>query len=117
MYDEFTCVCLCCIDATAGVGSNEAKGGQPDSSGSHWPQEEEEESGITVLFCFSRGDIKQEILNPTYTLIFLFCYIYIHTGHFFLSYTLLVLGWTLFCLFHLHRFSKVLKTFLKGFGP
>lgn len=78
------CVCLCCIDATAGVGSNEAKGGQPDSSGSHWPQEEEEESGITVLFCFSRGDIKQE---------------------------------NLFCLFHLHRFSKVLKAFLKGFGP
>ncbi len=52
-------------------------------------------------------------------------YIYIHThtltGHFF-RYTLLVPGWTPFCLqnclnYSWHRFNKVLETFLRDFGP
>ncbi len=49
--------------------------------------------------------------------------IYIHTltGHF-IRYTLLVPGWTPFCLQNFlnsswHRFNKVLETFLRGFGP
>ncbi len=43
------------------------------------------------------------------------------TGHF-IRYTLLVPGWTPFCLQNClnsswHRFNKVLKTFLRDFGP
>ncbi len=41
-----------------------------------------------------------------------------HTGTHFIRYTLLVPGWTPFCLNSLwHRFNKVLETFLRDFGP
>ncbi len=49
--------------------------------------------------------------------------IYILTGHgHFIRYTLLVPGWTPFCLQNWlnslwHRFNKVLETFLRDFGP
>ncbi len=50
-------------------------------------------------------------------------YIYIHTltGHI-IMYTLLVPGWTPFCLQNYlnsswHRFNKVLETFLRDVGP
>ncbi len=48
-------------------------------------------------------------------------YIYTLTGHF-IRYTLLVPGWTPFCLQNClnsswHRFNKVLETFLSDFGP
>lgn len=42
--------CLCVLDAAAGAGSAETKGGQPDGSGRHRPQEEEEVSGFSILF-------------------------------------------------------------------
>ncbi len=63
--------------------------------------------------------------------VYVYIYIYIHThthththsltGHF-IRYTLLVLGWTPFCLQNClnsswHRFNKVLETFLRDFGP
>ncbi len=55
--------------------------------------------------------------------IYIYIYIYIHslTGYF-IRYTLLVLGWTPFCLQSClnsswHRFNKVLKTFLRDWGP
>ncbi len=48
-------------------------------------------------------------------------YIYTLTGHF-IRYTLLVPGWTPFCIQNClhsswHRFNKVLETFLRDFGP
>ncbi len=51
----------------------------------------------------------------------LYIYIYTLTGHF-IMYTLLVQGWTPFCLQKClnslwHRFNKVLETFLRDFGP
>ncbi len=56
-----------------------------------------------------------------YIVISLHLYIYTLTGHF-IRYTLLVLGWTPFCLQNClnssrHRFNKVLETFLRDFGP
>ncbi len=49
------------------------------------------------------------------------CMAYTLTGHF-IRYTLLVLGWTPFCLQNRlisswHRFNKVLETFFRYFGP
>lgn len=38
------------VDAAAGASSAETKGGQPDGSGCHRPQEEEEVSGFSILF-------------------------------------------------------------------
>ncbi len=56
-----------------------------------------------------------------YTYIYIYIYIYTLTGHF-IRYTLLVPGWTPFCLqnclnYSWHRFNKVLETFLRDFGP
>ncbi len=59
--------------------------------------------------------------------LYIYIYIYIHThthtltGHF-IRYTLLVPGWTPFCLHNRlnsvwHRFNKMLDTFLRDFGP
>ncbi len=55
--------------------------------------------------------------------IYIHIYIYTHTlTGLFLRYTLLVPGWTPFCLQNClnsswHRFNKVLETFLRDFGP
>ncbi len=51
----------------------------------------------------------------------IYIYIYTLTGHF-IRYTLLVPGWTPFCLQNClnsswHRFNKMLETFLRDFGP
>ncbi len=73
---------------------------------------------------------KQAFVVSTYILyiyIYIYIYIYTHihthtlTGHFF-RHTLLVPGWTLFCLQNClnsscHRFNEVLETFLRDFGP
>ena len=53
--------------------------------------------------------------------IFINSFLYTLTGHF-IRYTLLVPGWTPFCLQNClnpswHRFNKVLETFLREFGP
>ncbi len=53
--------------------------------------------------------------------IYIYIYIYTLTGHF-IRYTLLVPGWTPFCLQNClnsswHRFNKVLETLLWDFGP
>lgn len=49
------------LDAAAGAGSTETKGGQPDGSGCHRPQEEEEVSGFSILFlCGGRTLFVQE---------------------------------------------------------
>ncbi len=55
--------------------------------------------------------------------VYVYVYIYTHTltGHF-IRCTLLVPGWTPFCLQNClnsswHRFNKVLETFLRDFGP
>ncbi len=57
-----------------------------------------------------------------YACIYIYIYIHTHklTGHF-IRYTLLVPGWTPFCLQNClnsswHRFNKVLETFLRDFG-
>ncbi len=53
--------------------------------------------------------------------IYIYIYMYTLTGHF-IRYTLLVAGWTPFCLQNClnsswHWFNKVLETFLRDFGP
>ncbi len=64
---------------------------------------------------------KWNILSHLYLYIYIYIYIYTLTGHF-IRYTLLVPGWTPFCLqncldFPWHWFNKVLETFLRDFGP
>ncbi len=59
--------------------------------------------------------------NILFIYIYIYIYIYIFTGHF-IRYSLLVPGWTLFCLQNClnsscHWFNKVLETFLRDFGP
>ncbi len=61
------------------------------------------------------------IKSKFFTHIHIYIYIYTLTGHF-IRYTLLVPGWTPFCLQNClnsswHRFNKVLETFLRDFGP
>ncbi len=68
----------------------------------------------THIYAFSRRFYPK---RHTHTQI----YIYTLTGHF-IRYTLLVLGWTHFCLQNClnsswHRFNKVLETFFSDFGP
>ncbi len=56
-----------------------------------------------------------------YIYIYIYTHTHTHTGHF-IRYTLLVPGWTNFCLQNClnsswHRFNKVLEAFLRDFGP
>lgn len=50
---------VCRPDAAAGAGSDETEGGQPDGSGSHRPQEEEEDYGLSFVLCYSGGNIQR----------------------------------------------------------
>lgn len=49
-------VSVCCPDAAAGACSVETQGGQLNSSGCHWSQEEEEDSGFSIFLCCSWGN-------------------------------------------------------------
>ncbi len=87
------------------------------------------QDGLRTSFWGQGSEVYTQPLLAYIRYIYIYTYIYIHmytlyiiyiytlTGHF-IMYTLLVLGWTPFCLnSSWDRLNKVLETFLRDFGP